>query len=88
MDVIFFIIALVVVGLIVGAIARLLLPGPDPMSLGETILVGIAGSWAAGVVVWLLFDRAGGGLLLSIAFAMLFVWIFRRTRSGGHRAAY
>ena len=38
-------------GLIVGAFARLALPGPDPMSLFQTALLGIAGSLVAGIVV-------------------------------------
>jgi uncharacterized membrane protein YeaQ/YmgE (transglycosylase-associated protein family) len=43
-----FIIALVVVGLIVGAIARLLMPGRDPIGILGTILLGIAGSFVGG----------------------------------------
>jgi len=35
-------------GLIVGGIARFLLPGPDPMSWPRTILYGIGGSWRHG----------------------------------------
>ena len=43
-----FIIALLVVGLFVGAIARLLMPGRDPIGLLGTILLGIAGSFVGG----------------------------------------
>lgn len=43
-----FIVVLVVVGLIVGAIARLLMPGRDPLGLIGTILLGIAGSFVGG----------------------------------------
>ncbi len=35
-------------GLVVGAIARFLLPGPDPMSWGKTMLYGIGGSFLGG----------------------------------------
>ena len=42
-----YIIALCLSGLIVGALARLALPGRDPMSIFQTMLVGIAGSLAA-----------------------------------------
>jgi uncharacterized membrane protein YeaQ/YmgE (transglycosylase-associated protein family) len=69
-------------GLVVGALARLALPGPDPMTIGQTILVGIAGSFAAGLVMWLLFGRHAGSLLLSIAFAALIVYFIRRSRGG------
>ena len=43
-----FIIMLLVVGLIVGAIARLLMPGRDPIGLLGTIALGVAGSFVGG----------------------------------------
>jgi len=43
-----FIIMLLIVGLIVGAIARLLMPGRDPLGILGTILLGIAGSFVGG----------------------------------------
>jgi uncharacterized membrane protein YeaQ/YmgE (transglycosylase-associated protein family) len=43
-----FIIMLAVVGFIVGAIARLLMPGRDPIGLVGTIALGIAGSFVGG----------------------------------------
>lgn len=43
-----FIIVLLVVGLIVGAIARLLMPGRDPIGLVGTIVLGIVGSFVGG----------------------------------------
>jgi len=43
-----FIIWLLIIGLIVGAIARLLLPGRDPIGIFGTIVVGIAGSFIGG----------------------------------------
>jgi uncharacterized membrane protein YeaQ/YmgE (transglycosylase-associated protein family) len=43
-----FIIWLLIVGLIVGAIARLLLPGRDPIGIFGTILLGIVGSFVGG----------------------------------------
>ena len=49
-----FLLVLVVVGaisgLIIGGIARFLLPGPDPMSWPRTILYGIGGSFVGGVI--------------------------------------
>ena len=47
-------------GLIVGALARLVLPGRDPMSIFETMLVGIAGTLIAGLITYYLFDREAG----------------------------
>ena len=83
MDLILYLIALALIGLFVGAFGRLALPGPDPMGLGMTILVGIAGSLAAGVFSRLVFGgRAGGGIVMAIVFATLFVYLIRRSRGG------
>ena len=47
-----YLIALAIGGLITGALARLALPGPDPMSLLQTMLVGIGGSFIAGLIFY------------------------------------
>jgi uncharacterized membrane protein YeaQ/YmgE (transglycosylase-associated protein family) len=77
-----YLIILFVVGLFVGALARLLLPGPDPMGLGMTALVGLCGTFSAGLFSWYVLHRHGAGLLLSLVFSMLIVWIYRRSRGG------
>lgn len=82
MDVILYIILLALAGLVVGALGRLALPGPDPMGIGQTILVGLAGSFFAGLVVWAIFGRGGGGIILSVVFATLIVYLIRRSRGG------
>jgi uncharacterized membrane protein YeaQ/YmgE (transglycosylase-associated protein family) len=82
MSLIGYIIALLFSGLIVGALARLALPGRDPMSIFQTILVGIAGSFAAGLLYAALFHRNGGGILLSVLFSMAIVYAIRRSRGG------
>ena len=69
-------------GLIVGALARLALPGRDPMSLLETMLVGIAGSSIAGIVVRVLFGSPGAGIVLSVLVATGIVYWVRRHRGG------
>ena len=66
-----------ILGLFVGALARLALPGRDPMSLFQTMLVGIGGSLIGTIVGALLFGRAGG-LILSILGAALIVWLLQR----------
>jgi uncharacterized membrane protein YeaQ/YmgE (transglycosylase-associated protein family) len=75
-----YILVLVVQGLIVGALGRLAIPGPNPMSIGQTILVGIGGSFLGGLVGYLLF---GGnyGLLLGIVGAALIVYLVERGRT-------
>ncbi len=56
--VLWYIIALVVEALIVGALARLALPGPDPMSIPMTIALGLAGTFLGGIVAYLFLGHA------------------------------
>ena len=74
---ILFILGLIISGLIVGARGRLAIPGPNPMSIGQTILIGIGGSLLAGLTVGLLFNRSAG-LILSVLGAALIVWLLER----------
>lgn len=83
MGVLLYLILLAVSGLVIGALARLALPGPDPMSIPMTILVGIAGSLVGGLLVWAIFDsRNGAGIVVSVACATLIVYLMRRSRGG------
>ncbi len=86
MGLITYLILLAITGLVVGALARLALPGRDPMSIPMTILVGMAGSFAAGLLsAALCGGRPRGGLILAVVFATLFVWLIRRSRQrSGH----
>jgi uncharacterized membrane protein YeaQ/YmgE (transglycosylase-associated protein family) len=68
-------------GIVVGALARLALPGKDPMTIWQTMLVGIGGSVAAGLLTWLVLDRAPG-IVLSVLFATVIVYFIRRSRGG------
>ena len=79
-----FIVALVVSGLIVGALGRLLHPGPDPMGIGMTILVGIA----ANLLVGLLLHGELGSLLsfvLAVVAAAVLVALWSRRTPRGRR---
>jgi uncharacterized membrane protein YeaQ/YmgE (transglycosylase-associated protein family) len=80
-----YLIILFFIGLFVGALARLLLPGRDPMSIPMTALVGVCGTFSAGLFSWYVLHRHGGGLVLSVLFSILVVWIYRRSRGGGSR---
>jgi uncharacterized membrane protein YeaQ/YmgE (transglycosylase-associated protein family) len=79
----FHIIGMVIVGLIAGALARLILPGKDPMGIPATILLGIAGSFVGGLIARaLLGPKDGEGLLrpsflFSILGAILLLWVWR-----------
>ena len=80
-----FILALIVGGLIIGALGRLVIPGPNPMSIPMTIAVGIGGSLLGGLVGRLLFGRPGG-FILAVLGAALIVWLIQRSQS--RRTAY
>ena len=57
MHIIGLIISLLVVGLIAGALARLIIPGKQDMSIAMTILLGIIGSFVGGFLGYLLFRK-------------------------------
>ena len=86
MSLIAYLIILLITGLIVGALARLFLPGRDPMGIFETAAVGIGGSLIAGLIALAIFhSRSGGGIILSIVCAMGLVWLIRRSRERNAR---
>ncbi len=73
------ILGLILSGLVVGALGRLAIPGPNPMSIGMTILVGVGGSLGAGLLGYLIFGRNyGGSLLLSVLGAAGIVYLLQR----------
>ncbi len=90
MDILWAILSAIVTGLIVGALARLIVPGTKGISIIVTILLGIAGA----IVGSLLYEALGGGdtsgidwirLVVEVVVAAIFVWIYvavarRRTR--------
>ena len=84
MSVVLLIILLAVQGLVIGAFARLALPGKDPLTLFQTMAVGIAGSLLAGIVFYLIFgDDAAPGFLGALVFSVLIMYFIRRSRGGG-----
>jgi len=52
-----FLFTLLVLGAFAGYVGRLLVPGPDPMSIPGTIVLGIVGSFVGGFVGWALFGK-------------------------------
>jgi uncharacterized membrane protein YeaQ/YmgE (transglycosylase-associated protein family) len=64
-------------GLVVGALARLALPGPDPMGIFATIGLGLAGSFVGGLIAGLLWARAAG-FVFSVIGAILVLYCYRR----------
>ncbi|MDQ3758948.1 MAG: hypothetical protein M3331_03265 [Actinomycetota bacterium] len=81
MNTITFIILVALNGLIIGALARLVLPGKDPMSILQTILVGIVGSMAGGLIAYYAFgEEEVPGLLLAFVCTVALVFGIRKLR--------
>lgn len=82
------IITLVVVGLVAGAVARLLVPGRQDLGIAMTIVLGIVGSFIGGFLGYVIFhkDASGGffqpsGLVGSIIGAVIALLIYTRMGS-------
>ena len=70
-------------GLIAGALARLFIPGRDPLGCFMTILLGVGGSVVGGLLGWLLQGSPAGGfrpahLIGSVIGAMILLLIYRK----------
>lgn len=72
---------LTLTGLLVGAMARLALPGKDPLTIGQTILVGIAGALVA-LLLQVIFGPTPWSLPLAVLAATVIVYFIRRSRGG------
>ncbi|HET9673830.1 MAG TPA: GlsB/YeaQ/YmgE family stress response membrane protein [Gaiellaceae bacterium] len=78
MDILVFVLVVLLGGLIVGALARLAVPGPDPMSIWRTIALGILGSLLGSLIAALVGMGNGGGLLFALVGAVLLLILYRR----------
>ena len=82
MSTIAYILILLLSGLLIGALARLALPGKDPMSVFQTMLLGIAGTMIAGLIAYYAFDeREGPGFLLALICSVGLVYLVRKLRT-------
>jgi uncharacterized membrane protein YeaQ/YmgE (transglycosylase-associated protein family) len=72
------IIAILISGLVIGALGRLAVPGPDPMPIWITILLGIVGSIVGGIVAVAVGLGVGGVFVLSVLAATLIVIAYRK----------
>jgi uncharacterized membrane protein YeaQ/YmgE (transglycosylase-associated protein family) len=70
----------IIIGLIVGALAKLIMPGKDPGGIIITILIGIAGSLIAtflGRAAGWYHEGQGAGFIASLIGAIILLWIYR-----------
>ncbi len=72
----------ILVGLVAGALAKLIMPGDDPGGIIVTILIGIAGAFIGGFVFGL-FGAGGvtgfnlGSLIVAIVGALILLAVYR-----------
>jgi uncharacterized membrane protein YeaQ/YmgE (transglycosylase-associated protein family) len=70
-----------IIGLVVGAIAKLIMPGKDPGGIIVTMLIGVAGALLAGflgrALGWYSHPGEGPGIIASIIGAMLLLLLYR-----------
>ena len=69
-----------IIGLIAGAVAKLLMPGKDPGGIIVTMLLGIAGALLAGFLGrslgWYQ-QGQGAGFIFSVIGALIILWVYR-----------
>jgi uncharacterized membrane protein YeaQ/YmgE (transglycosylase-associated protein family) len=83
-----FVLYLIVIGAIAGFIARAVVPGPDPMGVLGTIVLGIVGSFVGGFLGFVLFNEdfddgalQASGVIGSIVGAILALLVYRMVAS-------
>lgn len=87
-----FIIVMLVVGAIAGFLARLIVPGPDPMGVVSTVALGVVGSFIGGFLGYLLFGRdvtqgalQPSGIVGSVIGAIIALLVYRAVNRRGTR---
>ncbi len=74
-----------IIGLVAGLLARLIMPGRDPMGLLATMVLGIIGSILGGLLSTFIWGSdtgfRPGGLILSVLGAIVVLWVWRMISS-------
>jgi uncharacterized membrane protein YeaQ/YmgE (transglycosylase-associated protein family) len=86
-----FLIYMLIVGIVAGFLARLLVPGRDPMGFWATVLLGVVGSFIGGFLGYVLFGKdidegalQASGIIGSIVGAVIALLLYR-AMSGSRR---
>lgn len=77
-----------IIGLIVGALAKFIMPGRDPGGIIITMIIGVVGSLIAtflGRALGWYHDGQSAGFIMSLVGAVLLLWIYRLV--SGRRAS-
>ncbi len=78
-----------IIGLIVGAVAKFLMPGKDPGGIVVTMLIGIAGSllatWIGKTIGWYQ-EGQTAGFIMSVVGAILLLFVYRVIKSAMSKA--
>lgn len=87
-----FIIVMLILGLVAGFLARAIVPGDDSMGIGQTIVLGIVGSFVGGFIGYLLFGKDSNegilqpsGVIGSVVGAIIALLVWRQV--GGRKHA-
>ena len=77
----------ILMGLVVGVLAKWIMPGPDPGGVFMTILLGVAGAFVGGLIgsvvgLGTVTGFNAGSLALAVVGALLILWGHRKLRSG------
>ncbi len=78
-----------IIGLVVGAVAKFLMPGKDPGGIWITMIIGIAGSIIAtyiGQAIGWYQAGQGAGFIMSVVGAILLLFIYRLIRGAAAKA--
>jgi uncharacterized membrane protein YeaQ/YmgE (transglycosylase-associated protein family) len=76
---------IILIGAVVGALAKFVMPGPDPGGFFLTALLGMGGALVAtllGRLIGLYGAGQGAGFIASIVGAIIVLFVYRRLRSG------
>lgn len=77
----------IILGLLAGALAKAMMPGPDGGGLLITMVLGIVGAMVGGAVGGMLFGTGLAGfslqsLILAVLGSLLVLWLYRMSRRG------